>query len=88
MWAILLAFVTPVVGRVLFALGFGFITYTAYGAAIDTLKTLLTSNLSAVGADMLAFITMAGFIEGLGYVFAALTVRVALVSIARLGRIV
>lgn len=68
-----------VVGRVLLALGFGFVEYTGISMLIDSAKASATSLISDVGTSMIA--EWAGFFridQHLSIVLSAIGVKVAL----------
>lgn len=74
----LLGMVTPLVGRVLFALGFQVVTITGMSVAIGAVKSLVLQYVGGMPADMLQLALLAGLGEALGMVFGAITFRLAL----------
>lgn len=75
----LLRLVSSFVGRVLVALGFGFVEYTGISALVDSVKAQATGLLSSVGASSLA--EWAGFFridQHLSIVISAIGVKVLL----------
>lgn len=74
-------------GRVLAALGMGFVSYAAVGAVITSLVTQLTSTWNGIGGAGLQLISLAGFPTGLGIVIGAIVARVSLTQIPKLGKI-
>ncbi|WP_312790564.1 DUF2523 domain-containing protein [Diaphorobacter nitroreducens] len=75
----LLQIAGSLVGRVLLALGFGFVEYVGISALIDSAKTSAVSLLSGVGASALA--EWAGFFlidQHISVILSAIGVKVAL----------
>lgn len=60
-----------IVGRVLFALGLGVVTYTSIQTGLDYLETQINTHWGGVGADILAVGSMAGFGEFMSIIFSA-----------------
>lgn len=85
--ALLLAMVAPIVGKILLYLGVGWITFSAYSVLMDQAETYVVTKIGGIGAETLAYITMAGFIDGIGYVLAAIGIRAALNAIPKFGRL-
>ena len=83
----ILALVTPVVMRVLTALGIGLLTYGAFNLIITNFTDAVVANIGTVPADALAYLTLGGFIDGIGILLGAVAVRVALIAIPRFGRL-
>lgn len=83
----LIALVTPMVGRVLLALGFQVVTITGVTLAVTQLKSLVLTHLGGLPADMLQLMLLAGVGQGLGMVFGAITFRIAYWQIANSVRI-
>lgn len=60
-----------VVGRVLLALGMGYVTYTGFDLAIGSLLTQIKSNMSAMPAEALNFLGFLWVDKCIGMVFSA-----------------
>lgn len=78
----LLQIVGSVVGRVIVALGFGYVEYTGLNLLIDSVKADATAALSAVGASSLA--DWAGFFRldvHISIIISAIGVKVLLNSL-------
>ncbi|WP_404302694.1 DUF2523 domain-containing protein [Alicycliphilus denitrificans] len=78
----LLQLVSSFVGRVLVALGFGYVEYVGISTLVDTVKTQATGLLSSVGASSLA--EWAGFFridQHISIVISAIGVKVLLNSL-------
>lgn len=83
----LLAMVQPLLGRILFALGFQVVTITGMELVINTLKTQLLAHLAAVPAGALQLFALAGGGTALGIILGAIATRVLLFNIERSVRL-
>lgn len=84
----LLSMAASLVGRVLTALGMSVVTITGFDLVIGELKSSLTSSASSLPADALNLFLLAGGGSGVGIIFGAINVRVALWMIQRASKIV
>ncbi|WP_091455646.1 DUF2523 domain-containing protein [Giesbergeria anulus] len=78
----LLQIASSLVGRVLIALGFGFVEYIGVSALVDSVKTQATSLINSVGASTLA--DWAGFFRidvHISIVISAIGVKLVLNSL-------
>lgn len=73
----LLTIAGSVVGRVLIALGMGFVTYSGFDVAITWLLTSIKSSLSAMPADVLAFLAYMWVDKAISLVFSAYGAAIA-----------
>lgn len=83
----LIAMVTPLVGRILSVIGFGFLSYSAIKTLISNASNAAVAAYNGLPADVLNFANLAGVGECLSIAIASLTTRAALVSVQRLARI-
>lgn len=74
-------------GRILAALGIGFISMAAYAAAINQLVTLAKTNWSGVGGTVLQIASLSGAPEGFGIILGAIVTRATMTGITRLGKL-
>lgn len=73
-WAIggiLLQIAASMVGRVLLALGIGYVTYAGFDVGITWLLTQIKANMSSMGADTLSFLAWLWVDKAIGMVFSA-----------------
>ena len=78
---------TPILARVLVALGFSVVTLAGAAAAVDTVKGLVLSKLGAAPIAGLQIAGLAGVWEGLGMIFGAVTFTVTLFALTKAVRI-
>lgn len=83
----LLSLVGSIVGRVLLALGFSVVTVVGFEAAVGALKATVVRSVSTLPADVMNLFLLAGGGMALNMIFAAITFRVTMWSIARGTRI-
>lgn len=76
--AFLLAIASPLVARVLVALGITITTMTGVTVAYDTLKSYIENSLSGAPVAALQIAALAGAPEALGMVFGSITFVIAL----------
>lgn len=74
-----------VVAKVITAFGVGLVTYTALNNGIDTLETLLLAQTGNFAGDALQIINLAGVLEGMSIVLAALVTRASIIFVTRLA---
>jgi hypothetical protein len=67
---------TPILARVLLALGMGVLTITGVALSVSSIKTLAVSQLAAFPAAALQLGGLLGVWQGLGMVFGAVTFAV------------
>ena len=74
----LLQIAASMVGRVLLALGLGFVTYSGFNVGIDWLFTQLKTNMSSMPADVVSFLSWLWVDKAIGLVFSAYTAAVGI----------
>lgn len=84
---ILVAMAATLPGRVLAALGIGWVTYAGLSAIAGSVITAFQNAWGAIPSDVLGLLQLAGFGEAFGIVLGAVLARVALMSMARLGKV-
>jgi hypothetical protein len=67
----LASMVGPLVGRVLLALGIGFVTYKGFDVGVSWLLDQIKSNMSSMPADMVAFLAWLWVDKAIGLLFSA-----------------
>ena len=82
----LMTMITPVVGRVLFALGFSVVSYVGFDAMFAQIAQQAATAYGSLPGDVLGLAGLAGLPEGLGIIFGALATRVALISATSLTK--
>lgn len=68
-------------GRIITALGFGFLVYTGVTELQDQFYNAINSNLGALPASILKIATLYGFVEYAKIILAAVTIRLSLLSL-------
>lgn len=74
-------------GRVLSALGIGWLTYAGLSAAVASMVSLTMSNWNAIPATVYQIASLAGFTDAIGITTAAITARVTVAALPRLGKL-
>lgn len=82
----LLSMITPVVGRVLFALGFSVISFVGFDAMFLQIAQQAATAWGGLPAGVLGLAGLAGLPEAMGILFGALATRVALISATTLAK--
>lgn len=73
--------------RVLASLGIGVISFAGFSALSSQLVTQLQTNWNNIGADTLAYISLAGFPTAFGMIAGAFVVKMTLAALPKLGRV-
>lgn len=79
--------VGALVKRALVAIGIGTITYSGLAAAFGSARDLVISNYGAMAGSVADLVNLAGVGQAIGIVLGALTSRVALTALTRIGSI-
>lgn len=82
----LLGIAGTLAGRVLLALGFGFVSYAGISVALDSVRGHVVAAWS-VGGPIINIMFLAGLGEAVGIILAALAVRSALYGVSQLRRV-
>lgn len=84
--AFLLAMVTPLLGRILVALGFSVVSIVGVNSVISQIKTSVLNSANSMPADMLNFCLLAGIGTGIGIIFGACATKLILWQIQNTTR--
>jgi hypothetical protein len=84
---LLLALAGPIAKKVMAALGLGVLTYAAVQAAFSAAQNALLASYGQISADIVGPLNMAGFGQAVGIILGALSARLALQAVSKLGRI-
>lgn len=74
----LLGLVTPLVGRVLMALGFQVVSIVGVVLVVNQVKAMAIGYFAGIPTMALQFLLLGGLAEGLGIIFGAVATRIAL----------
>lgn len=77
---------SSLVGRVLLALGMGYVTYKGFNASVDFLLNEIKSNINGMPADVISFLAFLWVDKAIGMVFAAYSAAL-LVKVSASGTI-
>ncbi|MDO8652073.1 MAG: DUF2523 domain-containing protein [Undibacterium sp.] len=83
----LLAMLTPMIGRILAALGFSVVTVLGMEGILSQVRTSLVSGLGGMSGDMFNVFLLAGGGQALGIITGALTTRLLLWQVQNATRI-
>ena len=84
--AFLISMVTPLVGRVLVALGFSVVSYVGFDAMFTQIANQAANAYAGLPSAVLGLAGLAGLPQALGILFGALATRVALISATALAK--
>lgn len=70
-----------IVGRVLIALGVGFVTYSGFSGTIDFLKTQAINSLQGLPAELVGMIAYVGVGQCISIISSAIVVRMTLAGL-------
>lgn len=77
----LVAIATPLVGRVMLALGMGFVTYQGLDALVSAAQSAVIGAYGSMTGPIIQFLGLTGVGQAIGIILSAITTRVALLSI-------
>lgn len=91
MYTVLAAFLASSIGslakRALFALGLGTITYAGLQSAFNTAQAQIISNYGQLSGASMQLADLAGVGQVLGIILGALTARVGIAVVSKIGRV-
>ena len=70
--------------RLLIAFGVAAVTYSGYAVAMNTFKDFIVQNMQSMPSDILQILLIAGFGQGLGYIFGAFAFKIAMTTINKI----
>lgn len=85
--ALLLSLAGPLAKKVLSALGFGVLTYAAVQAVFTAAQNAMLSSYGQISADIVGPLEMAGFGQAVGIILGALSARLSVQIMSKIGRI-
>jgi cell division protein FtsX len=74
--------------RLLIAFGVASVTYAGYSVAMGTFKDYIVQNMQSMPVDILNLLLIAGFGQGLGYIFGAFAFKIAMTTINKITMLV
>lgn len=77
----LLSLVTPLIGRILFSLGFSVVTIAGMTAVVSRVRDMFITQVNSMPADMLNLFLFAGGGVGFGMIMGAITTRITIWTI-------
>lgn len=83
-WLAALLFTLP--GRILSSLGIGWLTYTGYKSALESLVSSVQSHINSVPVEIYNLLALSGFVTGIGVILAAIVARAGFVFVDKLAR--
>ena len=60
------------------------VTYAGYAVAMNTFKDFIVQNMQSMPSDILQLLLIAGFGQGLGYIFGAFAFKIAMTTINKI----
>lgn len=85
--SLMVSLAAPVVKRALTAIGIGVVSYAAIQSVFSAAQAALLSSYGQISADIVGPLNMAGFGQAVGIVLGAMSARVSLQVVKRLGMI-
>lgn len=85
--AFLSASVGALARKVLVALGLGTITYTGLQAAFNAVQAQIISNYGAMTGASMQLADLAGVGQSIGIILGAMTARVGMAALSKIGRV-
>lgn len=74
--------------RLLIAFGVAAVSYAGYTVAMTTFKDYIVQNMQSMPADILNLLLIAGFGQGLGYIFGAFAFKIAMTTINKITMLI
>lgn len=82
----LIGLVTPLVRRVLVALGIGLVTYTGLDYILSQVQSLVIASMGGMTGASAQVAAILGFQQSVGIILGALSARLALTQLTKWGR--
>lgn len=83
--AFLVAMCTPMVARVLFALGMGSISYSGLSILVNQLINNVINNFAGIGGSSLQILNLCGFGAAISIIASGLITKASLMAISKIG---
>lgn len=83
--AAMMALIGPLTGKVISALGIGYLSYSALNALAESLKSSMLSSYSSIDADLLNMLDLLGVGTALNILIAAVITKASLSAIKKIG---
>lgn len=83
----LVTLLTNLPSRVLLMFGFGFLSFNGYKALVESFIGALSSGVNSFPDVIYSLLSMAGFIQAIGIITAAITAKASLVFLDRLAKL-
>ena len=74
--------------RLLIAFGVAAVSYAGYTVALTTFKEYIIQNMQSMPVDILNLLLIAGFGQGLGYIFGAFVFKIAMTTINKITMLI
>jgi len=87
LWTFLAAAVWPLAKKVLAALGIGWLTFEGLSLIGNQVTGAVISSYGQIGGTTLQILSLAGITDSVGILVSAITAKVALVAVGRLGKV-
>lgn len=84
-WAVFTFLIIPLVIRILYVLGVGFVTYTGVGALLGMIGDLFQSNLGVVPGELLQVIGLLNIDRAFTVIMSAVTIRATMRGLQAAG---
>ncbi|MDD2770552.1 MAG: DUF2523 domain-containing protein [Methylococcus sp.] len=85
--SLLIGLATSLPGKVLTALGIGWLTFTGISEASDSVKNGALSAWGAMPSDIAQLLGLSGFDQAFGIILGAFVAKAALASLPKLGKL-
>ena len=83
MFAFIMSLATPIVRRILIALGIGLVTYAGYDTLIATAKNHIITQMTGLPANTLQIISLYGLPESLAIILGAFTTAASISALKK-----
>lgn len=87
MFSFLLAAIWPLAKKLLASLGIGWLTYEGLGLVGNQIQSAVLASWGQIGGVTLQILSLAGVPESVGILLGAISAKIALVAVGRLGKV-
>lgn len=81
LWGAFYSMIGTLVGRVLFSLGMGYVTYSGFDYMLNSIKNQVVGYFSGAGQDILGVLYHAQFDKCISIIFSAILIRLTLAGV-------